>query len=304
MISGKWTDAEHLKWIEGCLTYGNEWRQVQEYVPTRSLQQIRSHSQKFLNKNLKKYLEEDKAFRSLIAKVKSQSSQSLSQQIVLSEELKNKRQILIENFSSQSLEELEKFVLILYSSNNKKKYECLNDEYAFSNSKIQKNKDNCDECKTNYSLIRVLLKTIISQQKLLKDFNLNFDDIFPEDFVNELTAKFKLQSVNIVNNNNNNLNNNNNNIISNGQCNTSLNNSTTNTTNYLLSKENTANNFDSEKAQILDILEDNECKDSFDQLFSEKHRNYFTNDLLGGSKCMPIPNDYHCEFESEFWDNN
>ena len=54
--SGRWTDLEHQKFIEGILEYGNEWKRVQGVIKTRSSTQARSHAQKFflrIKKNVK-----------------------------------------------------------------------------------------------------------------------------------------------------------------------------------------------------------------------------------------------------------
>lgn len=54
--TGRWTDAEHKKFLEAILIYGNEWKNVQKYISTRSSTQARSHAQKFflrLKKNFK-----------------------------------------------------------------------------------------------------------------------------------------------------------------------------------------------------------------------------------------------------------
>ena len=45
--SGRWTQEEHLKFIDGILEYGNEWKKVQSLIKTRSSTQARSHAQKF-----------------------------------------------------------------------------------------------------------------------------------------------------------------------------------------------------------------------------------------------------------------
>ena len=53
--SGRWTQEEHLKFIDGILEYGNEWKKVQSLIKTRSSTQARSHAQKFflrIKKNL------------------------------------------------------------------------------------------------------------------------------------------------------------------------------------------------------------------------------------------------------------
>jgi SHAQKYF class myb-like DNA-binding protein len=45
--SGRWTEEEHQKFIDGILEYGNEWKKVQQIIKTRSSTQARSHAQKF-----------------------------------------------------------------------------------------------------------------------------------------------------------------------------------------------------------------------------------------------------------------
>ena len=45
--SGRWTNEEHQKFIEGIFKYGNEWKRVQSIIKTRSSTQARSHAQKF-----------------------------------------------------------------------------------------------------------------------------------------------------------------------------------------------------------------------------------------------------------------
>ncbi len=45
--TGRWTEEEHKKFIEGILEYGNEWKKVQQIIKTRSSTQARSHAQNF-----------------------------------------------------------------------------------------------------------------------------------------------------------------------------------------------------------------------------------------------------------------
>ena len=47
---GRWLPEEHQRFIDAILKYGNEWKQVQKYVGTRSSTQARSHAQKFFVK--------------------------------------------------------------------------------------------------------------------------------------------------------------------------------------------------------------------------------------------------------------
>ena len=47
---GRWTREEHKKFIEGIIKYGNNWKQIQDYVNSRTSTQARSHAQKFFEK--------------------------------------------------------------------------------------------------------------------------------------------------------------------------------------------------------------------------------------------------------------
>ena len=48
--TGRWNRDEHQRFIDGMIKYGNNWRQVQKYIGTRTSTQIRSHAQKFFDK--------------------------------------------------------------------------------------------------------------------------------------------------------------------------------------------------------------------------------------------------------------
>ena len=47
---GRWKEDEHKRFIEAIIKYGNDWKQVQKHVRTRSSTQARSHAQKFFVK--------------------------------------------------------------------------------------------------------------------------------------------------------------------------------------------------------------------------------------------------------------
>jgi hypothetical protein len=51
--SGKWSLKEHLQFILGIIKNGNDWKETQCFVRTRSCPQARSHAQKFFAKLLK-----------------------------------------------------------------------------------------------------------------------------------------------------------------------------------------------------------------------------------------------------------
>ena len=72
--TGKWTEEEHEKFIEGILNYGNEWKKVQQIIKTRSSTQARSHAQKFFLriKKLMKYnnkKEKDEKIENILSKI-------------------------------------------------------------------------------------------------------------------------------------------------------------------------------------------------------------------------------------------
>ena len=48
--SGKWSEEEHERLLEGLHKYGNQWVKVCQYVQTRTAAQIRSHAQKHFAK--------------------------------------------------------------------------------------------------------------------------------------------------------------------------------------------------------------------------------------------------------------
>lgn len=48
--TGRWTRAEHEKFMDALEKYGRDWQKIEKKIKTRNLLQIRSHAQKvFLN---------------------------------------------------------------------------------------------------------------------------------------------------------------------------------------------------------------------------------------------------------------
>jgi SHAQKYF class myb-like DNA-binding protein len=77
--NGRWTDQEHVKFLEAIFIYGNEWKKVQNYLKTRTSSQARSHAQKFFLK-VRKDLRLDTYFPGV--KLSNDINDEKSQQLV------------------------------------------------------------------------------------------------------------------------------------------------------------------------------------------------------------------------------
>ena len=53
---GNWTKEEHQRFIESIFIFGFEWKKMEQYIQTRTIVQVRSHSQKFIYKLKNKYI--------------------------------------------------------------------------------------------------------------------------------------------------------------------------------------------------------------------------------------------------------
>lgn len=49
-FKGRWTETEHIAFVEGIVQYGKDWSELQNLIQTRSHKQIRSHAQKLFSK--------------------------------------------------------------------------------------------------------------------------------------------------------------------------------------------------------------------------------------------------------------
>ena len=65
---GRWTEKEQEQFLEGIMKFGNEWKNIQKYVQTRTPTQIRSHAQKFflkLKRNLNTFNISSEEFKNM-----------------------------------------------------------------------------------------------------------------------------------------------------------------------------------------------------------------------------------------------
>ncbi|EGR30260.1 myb-like DNA-binding shaqkyf class family protein, putative [Ichthyophthirius multifiliis] len=62
--TGRWTQDEHKKFIEGINMYGKNWKVIEQHIGTRTGSQIRSHAQKFFIKIEKEFYNNDQKIQS------------------------------------------------------------------------------------------------------------------------------------------------------------------------------------------------------------------------------------------------
>ena len=105
-LNGRWNDEEHIRFIKGCLLYGNNWKKVKKYVKTRSSAQIRSHAQKYLIKLNKKYHNYDFGKNQL-----NNNDNSLDNELI--ENFINNF-----NYSNVDIDKVEKMILYIFKNSN------------------------------------------------------------------------------------------------------------------------------------------------------------------------------------------
>lgn len=47
---GRWTEPEHVVFLEGLQQYGKQWKMIAEMIGTRTVVQVRTHAQKYFQK--------------------------------------------------------------------------------------------------------------------------------------------------------------------------------------------------------------------------------------------------------------
>ncbi len=154
IINGRWSQKEHLLFIKGCLLYGNNWKEVQNYIQTRSCSQIRSHSQKYFNKLNKKY--ENKEINKKITE----------------EEIKklvNKTKL-----NNKDMENAEMHILTLFKTSKEKSKENIKDE------EIKENDNNLKKIKNNKKMKTQKKERIFEITKIPKELKIKKNILLQE----------------------------------------------------------------------------------------------------------------------------
>lgn len=184
--TGRWTEEEHQKFVDGILKYGNDWKKVQELIQTRSSTQARSHAQKFFLK-IKKHIkinDNEKPFNLVNEGSTHKYSQDKFSVKYFSEILSPQNKMFNSTKEAQQLlQEREKL------------FEILNKFKAYSNSSDSSQISNCDDSLENStkqkskkqnknmnSLLKKQSKKLFNIRKLSTAANSTVNGIYDEQF--------------------------------------------------------------------------------------------------------------------------
>lgn len=168
--TGRWSEEEHQKFVDGVLKYGNDWKKVQELIKTRSSTQARSHAQKFFLKIKKLFnVDEDKPFNLVNEGKEGKLTQDKFSVKYFSEILcpqNNKQNSTLD--PKQLIQEKEKLLEILAKfknySNSSDSSQNSNYDESFENSFRKKSKPK----KLSYSFLHKPTKKIFEIKKFRK----------------------------------------------------------------------------------------------------------------------------------------
>ena len=272
--SGRWTNEEHQKFIEGIFKFGNEWKRVQSIIKTRSSTQARSHAQKFFLRMKKEISPTILADENLLLQYIISSTNNSANSTSLTQEQKERLfSVIRSNLKPEENQNKNNNLNnIQYINKKSKDFNLINEE---EDDNLAYNKDNIINKKVIISDVGEKRKlTFCSKKRRSSDFILNDNKIFNikkdrnhkksmdinksnNNFINKmalnnLESKHPFNEVNTTSNNNNlfinNNINNNNNFINNDKYINNFNNfNNYNSTNVIIQNNiyNIINNYNS-----------------------------------------------------------
>ena len=186
---GRWNYDEHLRFIEAINKFGNDWKEVQKYVGTRSSNQVRSHAQKFILK-LKTFKDSSigidltdnsvKNLTDIIKKIKEVEENNKNSNILLLLSQKLSERNLKSNEETYNLYKKEKNKEVIKSkkgNDNNENIDNNNDNINLKFNKKEINEENIQIKKNNNDInkninnnFEVNINTIINNEKK----NINF----------------------------------------------------------------------------------------------------------------------------------
>ena len=185
---GRWKEDEHKRFIEAIIKYGNDWKQVQKYVKTRSSTQARSHAQKFFVKikkskvldfNLDLSKTSIKMFHDMIKEAPVDKYNKILNALnsVAFERGNNKKKKVIENNNNNNLNNNIKNNNLCNNNNEFEKEKDLNNSYCNNNNNLNESFSNeivnQINPNNNGSNIKYILRQLINN---LADDKLDMND--------------------------------------------------------------------------------------------------------------------------------
>ena len=190
--NGRWTKDEQKRFAEAVLKYGNDWKNIQSYVASRNITQVRSHAQKFLMKLKESNFLKDKGLDSNLScwtKVINFLTNNLTnaelKEVLFSVEQTSNKKIEIKNY--KNLKKIQKKKIKKKNSleeENETNSKIMNDSNAQSDNTCYSNKYNSYEKNYNsdYDENFNIKQKIIKQeedeilQKLIECFNNSYGE--------------------------------------------------------------------------------------------------------------------------------
>ena len=186
---GRWSQAEHQKFIEALALYGSNWKKVQIYINTRSPTQARSHAQKFFIKIKKKYSKDNSTLdlnmldswvnKYMECEIFDKINIDLNNELFTSENLENLKNVIISSLRDENklkieINSLNKEVSrsIISESNKKRKR---SNEFYFQTKKKDSIYTKSFELMTKDNKINNNKSEIFKIFKMKKFFNNNED---------------------------------------------------------------------------------------------------------------------------------
>ena len=205
---GRWSTEEHIRFIEGLVEYGKNWKNVQKCVGTRSTAQARSHAQKFLLKlkmvncphlNIDLTNNQIKSLSGVIEEIKRKNKNNEKEKKFIIDYLK----ILSDIITNENKEIYKK-----RNKNTKLKFDSKKSKEIINSNKIDLNENNIDNFSKNINLNEENSKEINienyegkkSQNKSIDIDNIKNNDYF-ENENKEAENKLEIEkSINLIEN--------------------------------------------------------------------------------------------------------
>ena len=185
--NGRWTKEEQRRFAEAVLKFGNDWKNIQNYVSSRNITQVRSHAQKFLMKlkesnYLKdKGLEQNLSWTKVMNFLNSTLTYDELKEVLFSVDQVGLKKIGKKNLKKSQKKQKQNKKSILENNglnleetnsrlNNDLNGEYKNEHYFYKYSSVEKNYFNLDDEKENYNIRHKIISQEEEDKEILQKF--------------------------------------------------------------------------------------------------------------------------------------